>query len=217
MSIVGRVGAMSEDEVTGPSMFSATTVMKTPPTRVGRISKDITLPRTVELKKLIAAVVGGIIGLGVGFAVAGANLRGILFGVVIFGALGIGIVTYSPLKGESLSTWVGLTFKARRNRVTAAPGITGKVYVGVAPVPTTASNERVKVVTGAVEVSVGSFDERGVLINRKSALGSKVLKNFGPPARGAVRGKDRASSVTWGARRVLSAPSFDLLPRASKK
>ena len=205
---------MSEGAVTGPSMFSATTVMKTPPTRVGRISKDITLPRTVELKKLIAAVVGGIIGLGVGFAVAGASLRGVLFGVVIFGALGVGVVTYSPLKGESLSTWVGLTLKARKNRVTAAPGVTGKVYVGVAPVPATASNERVKVVAGAVEVSLGSFDERGVMIDRKKVKGSKTLKNFGPPARGAVRGKDRANSVTWSARRVLSAPSFDLLPRS---
>lgn len=206
---------MAEEVVTGPSMFSATSVMKTPPTRVGRISKDITLPRTVELKKLVAGGFGAFIGLGVGLVVAGANLRGILLGALIFGALGIAIVTYSPLKGESLSTWIGLTIKARRNQVVVAPGVIGKAYIGIAPIPTIAKDNKIKIVAGAIEVSTGSFDERGVLVDRREAGTSKNLKNFSPPSRPVIRGRDRLNSLSWRARLEPGTPSFDLLPRSN--
>ena len=205
---------MVDNQVIGPSMFSATTVMKTPPTRVGKITKDISLPRTVELKNLIAGGAGALLGLGIAAIAAGGSLRSLLLGAAIFGAMGVAIVTYSPLKGESLSTWIGLTIKARKNQVSIKPGLVGKAYIGIAPLTSVSANEGIRIISGAVEVPLGSFDERGVLVERSSSKSGKSGVKFPSPTHDALRAVDRSNAISWKSNVIPSTPSFDLRPRS---
>lgn len=195
----------NKTRVTGPSMFCATSVMKTPPARIGRISKDIVLPRSIELSKLLAGGVGVVFGLILATVVVGPSLNSLLYGAIIFGAAGVGIVTYSPIQGESLWKWLGLTVTARKNQIHVGDDLMGKVYIGVAPVLNVAQNERVRIIAGAVNVSPDTFDERGVLISKFAKALPSVIHNHGL---GAEVKRFRLNSVSWTPTPIKSNPSF---------
>ena len=145
---------------TGPLMMAATAVMKQGPSRIGSISKDIKLPRTILFKTFISVIIWGLLGMMVG-AIFG-SLNSVLYGGVIFGVIAYFATTFSPLKGESLSKYLGLTIKAQRER----KFINGKLvrtYVGLTPVTRPAAGKTL-VVPGAVNVSKLNFDDRGVAI-----------------------------------------------------
>jgi hypothetical protein len=196
---------MGQESVRGPMMFAATTVMKTPPTRVGRISKDITLPRAIELSKLLASGAGVIFGMMIAAAI-GSSLDSLLWGAIVGAGLGYAVVTYSPLKGESLWTWIGLEARSRGNRVVVRPGVIGRVYVGIAPVPRPARGEHIRIVPGAVEIPSGSADRRGVLIvdGRRARVG----RGYAPEL--IARTPSRVAHDTWRAPKCHSSPSFAL-------
>jgi hypothetical protein len=146
-------------------MIAATSMLRPPPARVGKISDKIVLPRSVELKKVVAGAAGMLlfatlwlfpIGL-----IFGYNFQTLLITLVAGIAAGVLVVTVSPLRGESLTRWVGLTFSSRRADKVQIGGRTVRAYIGIAPLATSAAGV-VRVTSGAIEVLAGSYDERGV-------------------------------------------------------
>lgn len=155
---------MSEEHK-GPPMIAATNMLRPPPARIGKISGNITLPRTIELKKAIAAGAGGFGGVFLWFfplgLIVGYTVFGLLISVLIGGAIGVFAVSWSPLRGESLATWLGLTAgRARSDRV-EIDGRPVRAYLGIAPLPFTAAG-RTEVFASAVDIPPGSHDDRGV-------------------------------------------------------
>ena len=114
----------------GPLMMAATAVMKQGPSRIGSISKDIKLPRTILFKTFISVLLWGLFGMMIGAIIRSFN--SVMYGGIIFGVLAYFATTFSPLKGESLTKYLGLTLKAQRER----KYINGKLvrtYVGLTP------------------------------------------------------------------------------------
>lgn len=148
-------------------MIAATNMLRPPPARIGKISENIVLPRTIELRKALAAVGGGLFGV---FAwlfpiglISGYSVMSLLLTCTAFGGLGLLLVSWSPLRGESFSRWVGLsanTFRADRVRV---DGQKVRAYIGVAPLSCTASG-KVQIFSAAVDIIPGTHDERGVAV-----------------------------------------------------
>lgn len=147
------------DTPKGPVMLCATEILRPPPARVGSIGGGITLPRTVPLKGLIAAVSGAFVGLLL--TVWSGNIRVISVGIAVFGSLAVMSTNVSPLPGESLFTWAALTVTRRRTaiRIDGAPV---RVAIGIMPVDRVAQGH-VDLAAAAVPVQPGTVDERGVL------------------------------------------------------
>lgn len=150
----------STQDVRGPVMLSATRIMKPGPARVGRLFGDVTLPRTVELPTLAAGATGAVLGLVIGLVFGG--LRAALYGATIFGALGVFLVTYSPLEGESMARWLGLTLRSKRQQ-TKWRGEVVQVSVGICPIDPGVQGP-VRIVPGSVDVPPTQYDRRGVRI-----------------------------------------------------
>lgn len=147
--------------VRGPVMLVATNMMRPPPTRIGKIGKDFVLPRTIPVLSLIGGVIGSIFGLMIGLLFG--SFQGILMGILFGAALGVGAVTLSPIKGESLGKWLGLSAASMRAAKVEIDGEAAKVFIGIAPLAYTAAG-RVQMMGGAVNVVEGTVDERGVII-----------------------------------------------------
>ncbi len=141
-------------------MLCATNILRPPSTRIGSIGGGITLPRTVEVKQVVAGIVGAVIGLVL--TVWTGNLRVISVGIAVFGAIGVASTNISPLPGESFSTWLLVTLMRRRRAVTKVDGKPVRVAVGVMPVQRVAAG-KVRLTAAAVPVQPGTVDERGVL------------------------------------------------------
>jgi hypothetical protein len=155
------------DTVTGPPMIVATTALATPKVRIGHLGGNITLPRTIPLTSLVASGVGGFVGIIAGLLLVG-TLTGIMLLGVLGGAIAVASVTYSPLKGESLARYLGLTLRARRQRIALDGGVM-MVAVGVAPLRSALLGS-VQIVPGAVNVLPSQFDERGAPIDPDEVL-----------------------------------------------
>ncbi len=141
-------------------MIAATKILKPGPARIAKIMPGVTLPRTVPIPTLF--ITGGFMLLGLFITVSiplTRTLTSVTMGMVLFGALGVLIATYSPIKGESMVRWFGLEYSARRDRV-KLNGQLSRVYIGICPVHKVAAG-RVRIRAGAVDVPVGSVDERG--------------------------------------------------------
>ncbi|WP_344587262.1 hypothetical protein [Actinomadura vinacea] len=152
---------MSQDDaVKGPVMLAATNMLKPPPTVIGSVNKDVTLPRTVRLSTLIAVLIGAAIGFLVAFFVAGPGLKALMYGPTLGGGLGWGAVNISPLRGESLAKWLGLQFNETRNRKLVVNGRPVRLYVGIAPLRRTAAGT-VRMLPGGVPVDAVRWDSRG--------------------------------------------------------
>ena len=155
----------SPEQVKGPVMINATRVLKNEGTRIGRISKDITLPRTVRLVAAVGVGIGAFVGLILGL-IFGGSLQNIAYVMVVTGGIGYLATSYSPLKGESLATWLSLqvTSALSSKRIDGKPV---QLSVGVAPASRLASG-KVQLKRSAVKVSPGTVDERGVLVDPKN-------------------------------------------------
>lgn len=156
---------MEDDKPEGPVMLVATGALKPPPLRIGKITDDFVLPRTVPVKTLAAAAAGGLLGLAFFGAALGFSLRPLLLGVAFGSAVGVALVSYSPLRGESFFTWLGLRLRtARRDRVVEGRRV--RLAVGVCRIPDP-NVGLVRILPGAVPVPPGSVDERGAFARRR--------------------------------------------------
>lgn len=155
-----------QDPVTGPQMVVATPVMKRGPVRISQIGSDITLPRPVRAVALAAVVVGGLLGSFIGLVLGG--LSSIMYGALIFAAIGYGLVTFSPLQGESFLKWAELTWGTKRRANFTIDGQHARVSVGVCPVPRPSRDELVMLAPGAVRIPPSQYDHRGVRISERN-------------------------------------------------
>lgn len=190
---------MQEDK-SRPLMLCATTVLNPGPARVGRIGGGITLPRTVEIRVLAAAGIGVAIGVLLA-SLVGAGFRGVLLFASFGAILGWLVISYSPLKGESLGLWAALEVRARLRSV-KVDGEPAQVYVGICRVPDVAAG-KVHVVPGAISVTEGSVDERGRFVasaipfapttpqRRSPSPGYRQPAQTPPPPNGASAGYHR--------------------------
>lgn len=151
-------------------MICATRALKPGPMRIGRIAGDMVLPRTVPLASLLAGGAGAFFGLGVGASFLG--FQGALYFGMLFGAAGVALVTYSPLKGQSLLAWFGLRVAQRSGGRVERDGEFYRVSVGICPLPAVPSG-RVRIRLGAANVAPSNYDERG-------AVRSVRNRNLGP-------------------------------------
>lgn len=147
--------------VKGPPMLCATSVIKPGPIRIGRLAGDITLPRTVPLVNLLLGGGGFLFGITLGGAFFG--LRGAMYFGVLCGAGAIMAATYSPLKGESMLTWLGLKVLRMGANQTYRGGVKVRAAVGICPVPSLPAG-RCSIHFGAANINPDLYDERGVLI-----------------------------------------------------
>jgi hypothetical protein len=153
------------EQYQGPVMLSVTNILRPPPARIGRISDRFILPRTIELRVLIAVGVGAFAGLVAWFFPVGLLFDYSLTSLASLLLIGLGLgyitVTWSPLKGESLGTWIGLSAGASRPGKVRFEGQKVYAYLGVSPLGYLAAG-KVRIRPGAVTVPAGSVDERGV-------------------------------------------------------
>jgi hypothetical protein len=157
----------SGEEVRGPVMLAMTTALRPPPARISRIGDNVTLPVALQLNQLIAGGIGGFVGLlavimfwvpffGFSIPSGGIGLIGGVFAGILF-------VTWSPIKGESFSKWLGLSIGTFRGNKVVIDGEPARAYIGIAKLESSAAGV-IRVYPGAVEVPAGSVDERGVII-----------------------------------------------------
>ncbi|MES9607287.1 hypothetical protein ACFFWA_12730 [Actinomadura verrucosospora] len=149
-----------DDRVRGPAMLAATNMLKPPPAVIGSVNKDITLPRTVRLTTLIAVLIGAAAGFLFAFLVFGPGLNALMYGPVLGGAAGWATVNLSPLRGESLATWLGLQINGTRNRRLVVDDRPVRLYIGIAPLRRTAAGT-VRMLPGGVPVDAVRWDPRG--------------------------------------------------------
>lgn len=146
-------------------MLSVTSILRPPPARIGKLSENIVLPRTIELRKLVASGVGVLAGMFLWFMPVGLFVDYRLTPLFVLmgcgGFLGYLVVTWSPLRGESFGTWVGLSAGSTRPGRVRFEGERVRAYLGVSPIGFLASGP-VQVRSSAVPVPAGSVDERGV-------------------------------------------------------
>lgn len=148
-------------------MLAMTSALRPPPARISRIGDNVTLPVALQLNQLIAGGVGGFAGLLLvimfwvpffGFSIPSGGI-GLIAGVFA----GILFVTWSPIKGESFSKWLGLSIGSFRGNKVMIDGEPARAYIGIAKLESSAAGV-IRVFPGAVEVPAGSVDERGVII-----------------------------------------------------
>lgn len=142
-------------------MINATRVMKTEGMRIGRISRDITLPRTVRLVTA-GAVLGGAIFFVLVAAMFGASWNNMIYAAMLGGLTGYMLTSFSPLRGESLTTWVTLQITSMRStrRIDGKPVM---LSVGIAPAQRLPAG-KIQLKRSAVKVAPGTVDERGVML-----------------------------------------------------
>lgn len=144
----------------GPVMLCATRVLKAPPARIGHIVGNVTLPRTVEIRVLIASVLGAIGLFAIATPIVGLSLRSAMMSMIFGGFAGAASMKISPLQGETLFRWIGLEARSRVGRL-RYNGEWVRVYVGVCPLRRAAAG-RTKLTPQAVDVPPGAVvDERG--------------------------------------------------------
>ena len=150
-------------------MLCATPVLKPGRTRISRISNGITLPRTVEVVSLAAALIGAV--LTTLFVLFFTRSMTSIFAALAFGgAAGWLSTTWSPLKGESLAKWLGLKVSRSRN-TKVVKGKRVNVFVGVAPV-TRVSVGPARIRQSTVDIFPGSRDNDGRLIEDQPSQSS---------------------------------------------
>jgi len=147
-------------DINGEKMMILTDVLRNQRTKVGRIAGNLTLPRPVELRTLLAVGVGSFIGLLLALIVNPGNTQSMFYGATIGGCAGWGATNWSPLKGETLATWILLTLRTKGGRVISSTN-QEKLAIGICYLPETARGS-VQVTRGAIQVSEGSVDSRGI-------------------------------------------------------
>ena len=171
-------------------MLVATDSLKAPELRIGTIGENITLPRTVRAASLAAGAGGGFIGIVLATILLGMSVKTLSYGAIVGAAIGVALVSYSPLKGESLGRWVLLKMKARRLRTTR-DGRPVRLAVGIAYVEPTFEGP-VQIRAGAANVRPGTVGDQFTPVvapkkqmNAQQRLGLNVLPTEDDEPRGA--------------------------------
>ena len=115
----------------GPALVFTTRFLRKGPRRIALRTQALAIPGTYELSQVIGAGVGIIIGLILGFpifAVTGTWLA-IVAMATIGSMAGIFMVSWSPLKGESIMKWF-ILHTAKRNSLIEQNGGFVRAYVG---------------------------------------------------------------------------------------
>lgn len=123
------------DEPQGPALVVTTKYLRKGPRRIALRTKAVALPGTYQLSK----VLGGGLGAAGAMLLSAPILLG--FGIwqmfIVAGALGglggVFIVSWSPLRGESLARWF-LLFSAKRRGLVMVGSRYHRAYVGSCPV-----------------------------------------------------------------------------------
>lgn len=209
---------MSEnDQVSGPVMLCVTKVMDPGGLRIARLWGNVTLPRTVPVKSLIAGGSGALFGLFIG-ALLGGGVPGLTYGGVFGAGSGIALVSWSPLKNETFWRWLTLHYETRRRQITV-DGRPVIVAVGICRISTPARGS-VRIAPGAINVPPSQRDERGAVISAHNRNLPTTAAGEGDDPGGhdsilvaaLEDGAERRSSL-WSLGRLLkggSAPSDDL-------
>jgi hypothetical protein len=171
-----------EERPRGPVMLVATEALKPPKLRVGKIGENFTLPRTVPAAALVSASFFGLVFIGIFGGFVGYTVQTVMYSAVVGGGFGVFLVSYSPMRGESLARWLGLKLKNRGKRPRTIKGESVRLAVGICYIepPTTGP---VLVSPGAITIRPGSFDERGVRLEEKRwASANPIPRGSMPPA-----------------------------------
>lgn len=156
----------NQESTRGPIMICATRIIKPPPARIASLGGGITLPRTIPVRSLLSGGAGVVVGALIGLLIGGFQF--VLGMATGFGALGVILTTWSPVKGETLFQWLGVNFFGRtRQRKLDWDGDSLALYMGVARLHRVAVG-KVHIFPGAVDVAEGSVDERGVIRSVKN-------------------------------------------------
>jgi hypothetical protein len=149
-----------DEQQGGPVMLVATEALRPPKLRIGRLGNNITLPRTVPAVTLFAGGLGALLTMGLFTIFVGWSTASVAYSATIGAIIGVALVTYSPLRGESLLRWFGLKIQSSRHRSRYMDGVQVRLAVGICYIPTPYQGA-VRMRPGAVPVRPGLFDERG--------------------------------------------------------
>lgn len=166
---------MNDSSPSGPSMLVMTSSLRAPKVRIGHIGGNITLPRTVPLEALIAGGVGAVVGLIASFSLLGGSVQSVMYCVGLGIALGVFVVTWSPLKGESFAKWIGLTVGSRTKKITMN-GEPVTLAVGVAVLSEVHSGV-ISMRAGSVNIAPSQYDERGVRYDARTIFDRLLSEN----------------------------------------
>lgn len=160
-------------------MICATRALKAGPTRIGRLG--VALPRPVTITTLLGVGAGLIFGVIVA-AIIAPSLKSFIFTASIGSMAGWLVVNYSPLQGESLAKWLGLSVRSltKRRYIEGKPVI---VCVGIAEVDRMPRGS-LYLRRGSVRVPAQSYDDRGVLLAHQRNIASAI--DVGDPEEGRV-------------------------------
>jgi hypothetical protein len=148
--------------IDGPPMICATKVLRPGGHRIGKIAGGVALPRTIPVVTAVFVVIFGILGLILSWVISGQPYS-IGIGIGIGAAFGYSLATFSPLRGESMLTWLLLLARGRR-RKQRIDGRPVSLAVGAA-MATRVSNGPVVLRRASVRVNPNSRDDRGVLLD----------------------------------------------------
>jgi len=153
-------------------MLVLTDALRSPQVRVGHIGGNFTLPRTVKLVSLLSGAGGAALGLMTALILFGGSLKPSIYFSVLFGFAGVFVTSWSPMKGESMAKWLGLSVMSRRKKI-KLDGHDVTLAVGIAVLHSVNTGD-VRILPGAVNIPVSQYDERGVRMGRE-ALFDKLL------------------------------------------
>jgi hypothetical protein len=155
-------------------MLVATEALRPPKLRIGKIGGNFTLPRTLPLLPLISGGLGALIFAGLFSLIVKPSLASIMYSATIGGVFGAVLVTYSPLRGESLLRWLGLKYKSSKNKTRLIDGKPVRLAVGICYVKPPISGS-VGIRPGSIPVRPGLFDERGVRLREVRWVSERML------------------------------------------
>jgi hypothetical protein len=147
-------------------MLVATEALRPPKLRVGKIGQNFTLPRTVPAAALVVGSLLALVFVGLFGALVGYSVQSVMYSAVVGASLGVLLVSYSPMQGESLARWMGLKIKSRGKRPRLVNGQSVRLAIGICYIETPVSGY-VQVAPGAIPIRPGSFDDRGVRLEER--------------------------------------------------
>lgn len=144
-----------ETVIEGPLMFCATRVMNPGPAKIGRLSDGVNLARTIVISTAIWTA-GGAAAVGLPVLMITNNLMYSVVGFILGAVIGKFLDHWSPLRGERILTWAGLSLSTRADSI-KVDGQRARVYIGTAMVSRQPAG-RMQTVLRCAEVVPGSTD-----------------------------------------------------------
>ncbi len=144
-------------------MLVATEALRPPKLRIGKLGNNFTLPRTVSAVKLLTGAGTALIFITIFATLVGWSVQSVMYSATIGALVGVGVVSYSPLKDESLARWFGLKVRSRKGKTRTIKGRPVRLAVGICYVEPPVKGA-VQARPGAIPVRAGAHDDRGVRI-----------------------------------------------------